>query len=111
MKKTFKPSTAAALVTVLTFAVTGGGWAAGMGTAEGPGTAGGMDTMSSGKTLTKEELRAFSQLDTNNDGKISQEEAKKNPNLAIKFDSVDSNHDSAVDEGEFAQFETDIENK
>ena len=101
MNKNFAPSTAAALVAVLTLSVTGVGWSEGMEK--------GMNEMSGGKTLTKEERSAFSELDINKDGIISQEEAKKNANLAKKFDSVDSNHDKAVDVGEFARFETDTE--
>ena len=91
MNKNFSPSTAAALVAVLTLAVTGVGWAEGMDK--------GMDDMSGGKTLSEEERNAFSQLDTNKDGKISQE----------KFDRADSNHDKVLDVGEFARFETDTE--
>jgi EF hand len=101
MNKNFAPSIAAALVAVLTLAVTGVGWA--------EGTDKGMNETSGGKTMTKEERSAFSELDINKDGKISQEEAKKNPNLAAKFDSVDSNHDKTVDEGEFARFEMETE--
>ena len=98
MNKTFTPLSTAALVTLLTLAVTGAGRAAGM-----------MDDTSSGKALNKVEQQAFMQLDTNQDGKISQEEAKKNPGLAARFTKVDSNHDNAVDEGEFARFETETE--
>jgi Ca2+-binding EF-hand superfamily protein len=101
MNKNFAPSTAAALVAVLTLAVSGVGWAEGMNK--------GMDDMSGGKTMSEKERNAFSQLDTNQDGKISQEEAKKNANLAKKFNNVDSNHDKAVDIGEFARFETETE--
>jgi hypothetical protein len=101
MKKIFAPSAAAALVTVLTLAVTGGSWASGMES--------GMDKMSGDKKMSKEEWNKFSQLDTNKDGKISQEEAKHNADLADKFDSVDDNHDKIIDEGEFARFETDTE--
>jgi Ca2+-binding EF-hand superfamily protein len=101
MNKNFAPSTAAVLVAVLALTITGVGWAEGMDK--------GMDDMSGGKTMSEKDRNAFSQLDTNKDGKISQEEAKKNPDLAKKFDSADSNHDKEVDVGEFARFETDIE--
>jgi|GEM_PF-1058585 len=101
MNKNFAPSTAAALVAVLMLGVSGVGWTEGMEK--------GMDDMSGGKTLSKEEREAFSQLDTNKDGKISLEEAKKYPKLAEKYDHADSNHDKALDAGEFARFETDTE--
>ena len=100
MKKIFPSSTTAATLTVVTlFALgtMGGSWASGMEK--------GMNDMSGGKDLTTEEQHTFSKLDTNHDGKISQDEAKKNRDLTAKFNSVDSNHDSAVDEGEFARFE------
>lgn len=101
MNKNFAPATAAALVAVLTLAVSGIGWAEGMDK--------GMNDMSEGKTMSKQERNAFSQLDANKDGKISQEEAKKNASLAKKFESVDSNHDQTLDEGEFARFEMETE--
>ena len=101
MNKIFAPSTAAALLAVLTLGVAGTGWTEGMEK--------GMNDMSEGKALTQEERNAFSKLDINKDGKISQEEAKKNGNLAGKFDSVDSNHDKSLDIGEFARFETETD--
>jgi len=104
MKKIFPSATTAAALTVVTmFALgtTGGSWASEMDK--------GMNNMSDSKNLTKEEQHTFSQLDSNKDGKISQEEAKNNRDLTTKFNSVDSNHDNAVDEGEFARFEMDSE--
>ena len=101
MNKNFAPSTAAALVAVLMLGVSDVGWTEGMEK--------GMDDMSGGKTLSKEEREAFSQLDANKDGKISQEEAKQNAKLAEKFDHADSNHDKALDAGEFARFEMESE--
>ena len=96
MKKILTLLTAIALATGLTLAATGGVSAAGMG-----------DIMSGGKKLTTEQQKEFRQRDTNNDGKISKEEAQKNPQLAAKFDNADTNHDQTVDEGEFARFETE----
>jgi len=101
MKKSFALSSATALVAVLALAVTGVAWAEGMDK--------GMSETSEGSTLTTEEQSTFSKLDTNKDGKISQEEAKNNADLTDKFDSVDSNHDKVLDEGEFARFEADTE--
>ena len=101
MKRTFALSTATALVAVLALGVAGVSWAEGMDK--------GMSGTSEGNTLTQEERSAFSALDTNKDGKIDQEEAKQNAELTEKFDSADSNHDKAVDEGEFARFEMDTE--
>ena len=103
MKKSFALSSATALVAVLALAATGVAWAEGMdkGMSE--------KSESTSTTLTTEEQSTFSQLDTNKDGKISQEEAKNNADLTDKFDSVDSNHDKVLDEGEFARFEADTE--
>lgn len=92
--------TIAVSVAVLTLAVTGGSWAEGM-------SKGMNDNASNSTTLTQKEQQAFSQIDSNHDGKISQEEAKTYADLANKFASVDSNHDNAVDEAEFARFEAD----
>jgi len=101
MKRTYAPSTATALVAVLALSVSGAVWAEGMDK--------GMSEMSEGHALTQEERDAFSQLDSNKDGKISQEEAKTNANLAKQFGRADSNQDKAIDEGEFARFEMDTE--
>ena len=101
MKKNFAPLTATALVAVLTLAVSGASWAAGMEK--------GMSEMSEGKALSQQQREAFTKLDTNKDGKLSQEEAKNNATLAKDFDSADSNHDKSIDEGEFARFETETE--
>ncbi len=49
--------------------------------------------------------RAFQKLDTNNDGVISAEEAKKDPSLRDKFASVDHNKDRKIEKGEFSAFE------
>ena len=101
MKRIYATSSATALVAVLALAVSGVSWAEGMDK--------GMKDVSEGNALTQEERDAFSKLDTNQDGKISQEEAKKNASLAKKFESVDSNHDQTLDEGEFARFEMETE--
>jgi Ca2+-binding EF-hand superfamily protein len=101
MNKTIALSTATTLVTVLTLAISGGSWAEEMSK--------GMDNMSNDNTLNQNEQKTFSQLDSNKDGKISQDEAKDNADLATKFESIDSNHDNAVDEAEFARFEAGSE--
>lgn len=101
MYKNYAPTAAAALAAALTLAVSGVGWAEGMEK--------GMQGTSEGKSMSQEQRTAFSELDTNKDGQISQDEAKKNPDLAKKFDNADSNHDKAVDVGEFARFEMETE--
>lgn len=47
----------------------------------------------------------FSNLDTNHDGKISQEEAAANPSVAAQFDKADSNQDGSLEESEFSAME------
>lgn len=49
---------------------------------------------------------SFNQLDRNSDGRISQQEANADPRLAEHFKRLDSNKNSHLDQGEFAQFET-----
>lgn len=115
MKKTCKPLTATAmtLATGLMLAVTSSAWAEGMSDSSGVSGSSGMSNNQSanGSKLTPSEQKTFSRLDTNGDGKISQIEAKKNPALAAKFSSVDKDNNHVVDEGEFAQFETETQHK
>jgi Ca2+-binding EF-hand superfamily protein len=48
---------------------------------------------------------SFQDLDTNHDGQISLEEAKKAPDIAKKFVKADTNQDGKLDEAEFAAME------
>jgi hypothetical protein len=48
---------------------------------------------------------SFEDLDTNHDGQISQDEAKKAPEIAKKFVQADTNHDGKLDAAEFAALE------
>jgi len=43
----------------------------------------------------------MAKLDTNNDGRISREEAKADPKLAARFDKMDVNKDGYVDKADF----------
>ena len=63
------------------------------------------DSKNNQEKLTPAEQAAFSRLDSNGDGKISQSEASKNPLLAKKFTTVDRDANQQLDEGEFARFE------
>lgn len=90
----FTPLTSAALAALLALAMNGASAAGDSGNA-----------MSSGNDQLSKDQQQFQKLDTNNDGKISQDEAKADPQLDKQFSSADSNHDNAVDQGEFAQFE------
>ncbi len=47
----------------------------------------------------------FTRLDTNMDGKISQEEANADSTVSGQFSTLDQNQDSQVDQAEFARFE------
>jgi len=51
---------------------------------------------------------SFSQLDTNGDGVIDPSEAQHRPALASQFNTVDVDHSGAVDDSEFAVFESDL---
>ena len=57
-----------------------------------------------GDKPTPQEL--FKSLDTNNDGYISQQEAKADPKLTKQWNSADANGDGIVEQTEFSAFET-----
>jgi hypothetical protein len=48
----------------------------------------------------------FTKLDSDKDGMVSKKEASKNKDLAAKWDTLDSNKDGKLDQGEFAAFES-----
>jgi hypothetical protein len=48
----------------------------------------------------------FTKLDSDKDGMVSKKEASKNKDLAGKWDTLDTNKDGKLDQGEFAAFET-----
>jgi Ca2+-binding EF-hand superfamily protein len=48
---------------------------------------------------------SFQDLDTNRDGQISLEEAKKAPEISKKFVQADTNQDGKLDAAEFAALE------
>lgn len=49
--------------------------------------------------------QSFKSLDTNNDGYISQKEAKADPMLSKQWDAADANSDGKVEKSEFSAFE------
>jgi len=49
----------------------------------------------------------FTKLDSDKDGMVSKKEASKNKDLTGKWDTLDSNKDGKLDQGEFAAFESD----
>ncbi|MGH8482015.1 MAG: hypothetical protein ACRES8_06110 [Nevskiaceae bacterium] len=55
------------------------------------------DAGASGDTFTK--------LDGDKDGMVSKKEASKNKDLTAKWDTLDTNKDGKLDQGEFAAFE------
>jgi EF hand domain-containing protein len=48
----------------------------------------------------------FTKLDADKDGMVSKKEASKNKDLTSKWDTLDTNKDGKLDQGEFAAFET-----
>ncbi|MDT8448900.1 MAG: hypothetical protein RQ847_01880 [Wenzhouxiangellaceae bacterium] len=58
-----------------------------------------------GKELTEEQKSLMSQLDSNGDGVISNSEAQNHPELAQRFQELDENRDSVLEQAEFARFE------
>ena len=51
---------------------------------------------------------SYQDLDTDNDGYLSNDEAQNMPELAGQWDTTDSNRDDRIDKSEFAVFETII---
>ena len=49
---------------------------------------------------------SFQDLDTNRDGQITLDEAKKSPELKSNFTQADANKDGKLDAAEFAALET-----
>ena len=47
----------------------------------------------------------FTKLDADKDGMVSKKEASKNKDLTAKWDTLDSNKDGKLDQGEFSAFE------
>ena len=47
----------------------------------------------------------FGKLDADHDGMISKKESSKNKDLTAKWDTLDTNKDGKLDQGEFAAFE------
>ena len=48
---------------------------------------------------------AFSKLDADKNGMVSKKEASKNKDLTSRWDTLDTNKDGNLDQGEFAAFE------
>lgn len=51
-------------------------------------------------------MTSFQDLDTNRDGQISLDEAKKSPEVSKKFGQADANKDGQLDQAEFSALET-----
>lgn len=49
---------------------------------------------------------SFQDLDTNRDGQITLDEAKKSPEVKARFTQADANKDGKLDAAEFAAIET-----
>lgn len=53
--------------------------------------------------MAKAEPPLFKQLDTNHDGYISREEAKRSATVSAKFDQLDANHDGRISVDEYVK--------
>ena len=51
--------------------------------------------------LAQDAAAVFAALDANHDGKVSQQEAAKNPMVAANFAAADKNHDGFLSKDEF----------
>lgn len=87
-------------MTNLMIALCSGAFAVGaVASAEGMGSSYGSGYQKNGNI-------SMSQLDTNGDGVISQQEASDHAALSSSFQKLDSNGDGKLDQAEFARFET-----
>lgn len=57
--------------------------------------------------LSQEQKDLLTQLDANQDGVISEQEALRHPELAERFRQLDRNGDQILERAEFARFEVD----
>jgi len=63
----------------------------------------------SGVACAGETPESFSNLDADQDGSITQEEALNMPNLTSQFKDLDEDADGRLNEAEFSKFEVDAE--
>lgn len=59
----------------------------------------------SGSDMSQSTL-TFKDADANGDGKVSKQEAQKQPELSNKFATLDKNRDGSLDRAEFVMFDT-----
>lgn len=62
-------------------------------------------------TTSSSSSESFAKLDTDMNGNVSKKEAATNKSLAAKWDTLDTNKDGTLDQGEFAQFESSTSTK
>lgn len=60
----------------------------------------------SGLAWAGSDAASFQNLDSNRDGQITLDEAKKSPEVKAKFTQADANMDGKLDAAEFAAIET-----
>lgn len=82
----------------------GTAWGAGAGEEYG-GTEGGMGAQSGAMGQVEGERPSFSELDLNQDGQISRDEASALEELATGLDQADTDQDGNISESEFSAFE------
>lgn len=67
--------------------------------------AGGSAMTPPSQSMPKSHAPSFQKLDTNGDGHISKQEARKDPRLQGQFAQADKDGNGKVERGEFAKFE------
>jgi hypothetical protein len=55
-------------------------------------------------SASAQELPPFAQLDADDDGRISPEEARADERVAASFEQIDLNNDGRLDEAEYSQW-------
>ena len=73
------------------------------GTSGTPGSAG---AVPQNRTTPKDVEAAFGRADTNKDGKLDRQEAEHLPAVALRFEQIDTNHDSFISLAELTKAAT-----
>jgi len=60
------------------------------------GTPGSTGAVPQNRTTSKDVEAAFGRADANKDGKLDRQEAEHLPAVALRFDQIDTNHDSFI---------------
>jgi hypothetical protein len=76
------------------------------GTSGTPGTSGSAGAVPQNRTTPKDVEAAFGRADANKDGKLDRQEAEHLPAVALRFEQIDTNHDTFISLAELTKAAT-----